>query len=867
MSINQSIVINDKVIKPIELVMNGPTDLDPSGAVKNPLEIFVSRVDDNEKAPYITRKFNPSDGLIYYLDQKPLRMTEFQEKKKMRKLRMLVCVTMYNEERHLLNKTLEGIHDNLAAFLMASICPEDIAVVVISDGIQKMHPTVLKFMKELDEQMKFPELTIEKRLKEIDDGCKLYIDEAQDDPREIQKRTAEVKAKSHIPIGCAKKTAIVYQTRLTAKNFEDSKFKDSSLGEQKLNVFFTVKIMNKGKLSSHLWFFQGFCKTFNPDYCTVIDCGTKPEKEGIFNFFRALESEPYIGGVCGYMGARMEREEAEEAEKKQSQKPFEFKVDPNSFFLFRFLPRFFNAFFYIINIAMVFLEYLFSIEKAQKFEYAFAHIFDKAFESFFGFISVLPGAWSAYRWDALTEDNLLEREYFKTVLTPDYVYKTIKEANKILAEDRLLCLAIFTKKNNRYILKYCPDAVARTDLVNTIPGLLSQRKRWINGTWYALEHVIHYKNLIRYSKHSYLMRLMFDFSIIMSKIGMYVIYLMMASYYVTLNIVMFAFFDEIRVVDSSLSSLAGFLIFLYIWFIISLLYLSIQLKANDPDAEFFFRLISHIMGIYMLFSFSITLILLFGSIFYDMKGYFMNQNLMSMLSLITACSYVLIAIVNPFAIDTVTFCVIHYLYYMPTYLHIMVVYAFCRIDDLSWGTKGAHDAEESNKSKEYKDFKVNFVSTWLMVNAILSYIIVVLMSNYDYKSIFLTILITFITALVCMKSFFALIYQLKYVFWDLPKYKSTLDKNAPIYHKQGKEINEYYDKLKIKGYIQSQARSAIKANEQAAPSKEKEKKPAEKNNGLANLYQSNILTGGNTGKYDYNQFGNLLESKVIASNK
>lgn len=165
------------------------------------------------------------------------------------------------------------------------------------------------------------------------------------------------------------------------------------------------------------------------------------------------------------------------------------------------------------------------------------------------------------------------------------------------------------------------------------------------------------------------------------------------------------------------------------------------------------------------------------------------------------------------------------------------------------------------------DFKVNFVSTWLIVNAILSYIIVVIMSDYDYKSIFLTILITFITALVCMKSFFALIYQLKYVFWDLPKYKSTLERNAPIYHKQGKEINEYYDKLKIKGYIQSQARSAIRANEQAAPPKEKEKKPVEKNNGLANLYQSNILTGGNVGKYDYNQFGNLLESKVIASNK
>lgn len=31
---------------------------------------------------------------------------------------------------------------------------------------------------------------------------------------------------------------------------------------------------------------------------------------------------------------------------------------------------------------------------------------------------------------------------------------------------------------------------------------------------------------------------------------------------------------------------------------------------------------------------------------------------------------------------------LHYLFYAPTYLHILVIYAFSRIDDLSWGTKG-----------------------------------------------------------------------------------------------------------------------------------------------------------------------------------
>ena len=31
---------------------------------------------------------------------------------------------------------------------------------------------------------------------------------------------------------------------------------------------------------------------------------------------------------------------------------------------------------------------------------------------------------------------------------------------------------------------------------------------------------------------------------------------------------------------------------------------------------------------------------------------------------------------------------ISYFFYAPTYMHLFVIYAFCKIDDLSWGTKG-----------------------------------------------------------------------------------------------------------------------------------------------------------------------------------
>jgi chitin synthase len=45
------------------------------------------------------------------------------------------------------------------------------------------------------------------------------------------------------------------------------------------------------------------------------------------------------------------------------------------------------------------------IVAAQNFEYKMSNILDKPLESAFGFISVLPGAFSAYRFAALQNDK------------------------------------------------------------------------------------------------------------------------------------------------------------------------------------------------------------------------------------------------------------------------------------------------------------------------------------------------------------------------------------------------------------------------------------------------------------------------------
>lgn len=48
-----------------------------------------------------------------------------------------------------------------------------------------------------------------------------------------------------------------------------------------------------------------------------------------------------------------------------------------------------------------FFEKFTSVQRAQQFQYHFAHMLDKPFEAAFRYIHVLPGAFSAYRWKAL----------------------------------------------------------------------------------------------------------------------------------------------------------------------------------------------------------------------------------------------------------------------------------------------------------------------------------------------------------------------------------------------------------------------------------------------------------------------------------
>ncbi|KAJ9118800.1 hypothetical protein QFC24_005999 [Naganishia onofrii] len=212
------------------------------------------------------------------------------------------------------------------------------------------------------------------------------------------------------------------------------KFIDNK-GVVPMQMIFCLKEKNAKKINSHRWFFNAFARTLDPTVCILLDVGTRPSPKSFYHLWKAFDKGADVGGACGeiavYKGKRWSS---------------------------------------LLN----------PLVAAQNFEYKISNILDKTTESVFGYCAVLPGAFSAYRWRALQNDETGKgplASYFKGEELKGKDADTFT-ANMYLAEDRILCWEIVAKPNHRFRLKYVSAAVAHTDAPETIAEFISQRRRY-----------------------------------------------------------------------------------------------------------------------------------------------------------------------------------------------------------------------------------------------------------------------------------------------------------------------------------------------------------------------------------------------------
>ena len=217
----------------------------------------------------------------------------------------------------------------------------------------------------------------------------------------------------------------------------------------------------------------------------MIDVGTIPKRNSISQIITYMDAYDHVGGACGEI-------EVFRPSNYELGYP-KYKLDNQG----NKIPKSKGDGFEIENLSWWMRLEAWALVLAQYVEYKSSHYIEKTFETLFGFISVLPGAFSTLRYEAIKGDPL--DSFFKGL---DSTSHSAKEANMYLAEDRILCLEIIKKLSKKYVLRYIGGAIALTDPPTSVIGLIKQRRRWTNGSLFASWYVIDHLNEISRSRHS-----------------------------------------------------------------------------------------------------------------------------------------------------------------------------------------------------------------------------------------------------------------------------------------------------------------------------------------------------------------------------
>lgn len=489
--------------------------------------------------------------------------------------------------------------------------------------------------------------------------------------------------------------------------------KDSKHGDKRtitpIQYIICLKQENSKKINSHRWLFNAFGRVLNPNICVLIDAGTKPDPKSIVHLWRAFHNNDNLGGACGEIHAMLGKGKTK-----------------------------------LLN----------PLIAAQNFEYKISNILDKPLEDSFGFISVLPGAFSAYRYKALQGRPL--EQYFRgdhslaDSLGPKGLHgMNIFKRNMFLAEDRILCFEITFKKNEKWHLRYVKASKAETDVPEAIDEFISQRRRWLNGSFAATLYSMMHFGQIYHTSHNWIRRFFFHIQLIYNFIQIIMTWFSLAAYYLTTTIILelaanpqaqqeakeaaendtggakfaraLAWGVELLARQDAAAdqnktksfpftnervslSIALFIRFFYLLMLVISFLLALGNRPKGAKKQYTFLFV--IFGIIQIYALAVALFLSVKA-FSGSDGeteFFTKTKLLVLVALVSTYGVYLISgliYLDPWHL---LHSFLQYTFIMPSFTNVVNVYAFCNWHDVSWGTKGSDTVDDTPKvTTEKKD--------------------------------------------------------------------------------------------------------------------------------------------------------------------
>jgi chitin synthase len=172
-----------------------------------------------------------------------------------------------------------------------------------------------------------------------------------------------------------------------------------------------------------------------------------------------------------------------------------------------------------------------------------------------------------------------------------------------MAEDRILCFGIH---KNGFDLAYLPDAYSEVDPIKSLHAMYGQRRRWINGSYFAFEKVK--ADLAEYSEESKSCEFFLKLQMLYLSLVNAVSYFSVSLFLFTFHISMSAFYNDVLqplfartlLISKVIPFFTNTMDFFYVFFVLGMIYCSLNLTYNNKKFKRFIYLSSTIFGIFSL---------------------------------------------------------------------------------------------------------------------------------------------------------------------------------------------------------------------------------------------------------------------------
>lgn len=198
---------------------------------------------------------------------------------------LAVCITMYNEHVGELKTTLRGLIHNYNCFRSDksyNIKKDDFLIFIVCDGFDR----IPKCFKKLATEKGFFDESIL--------TAKNFATRDERSGKLSMRPLREVMDKSVPDKDVPNNLLHVFQVTTW-----DVGLADDMLKGRRVHICFGVKHRNDGKINSHKWFFQGICKYLKPQFCLMLDIGTRPDDYALLKLYAHMRNDPKCGGCCG----------------------------------------------------------------------------------------------------------------------------------------------------------------------------------------------------------------------------------------------------------------------------------------------------------------------------------------------------------------------------------------------------------------------------------------------------------------------------------------------------------------------------------------------------------------------------------------